>query len=387
MGEIEQVEMFPDVVDRTRKLITSRFRGRSALVTGMTPTQCGSSRTALRIATAAAAIARALEAAGFMVYHGVVDPGDDLSCYDVVMVGLSKPNAIACGNMWSGLEAIRQRPDATFYVDDWQVDDIIAGFRCYARDHQRITRLERRGLEQARALKIVADLAAVVDSMADGWTNRTVVPIHGGPNGVGDLSLLGLPPRCDVLPWDPSTLIYPYPVPPVAKERRWLFASLLQKPEELARYQAGGWPVAAFGNAARGRGGVGRSDRDAQNRIPEPELAVEYARSWGVVSPAHRVSGSGWWRVRYQIAASVRSIVSGPMSEARLLGPAYILAANPQTVMEMTDATLERVAQAQRENLEAITTPRSAAVESLARAVCPATFPGDSAVAPLSPHV
>jgi hypothetical protein len=328
----------------------------------MTPLQCGSERTVLKIRTAPAAWAVALCELGYAVEHRPVRVGENLNEYSVILVGISKPNAIAAGHLFSGLEILRRWPNAIGYVDDWQTDEILAGFRCYANDvEMRLWRLDRTGRDAAYDHRV--EFEELVQRYArPPWNVPMIVPLHGS-GSIGNSALLKLP--TDVIGLDPTVFFEPYLIPEnTVKERRWLWASLLKKPKLLDTWPRD-WPVTAYGNRGAGKGGIGKSDTVSQERLPEPELAVEYARSWGIISPAHRVSGSGWWRVRYQIARDVGSVLCAPRAEAELFGEPYLAATDPRTVTCLNEAMLRELVAAQREAHAKITTPREAVLEKL----------------------
>lgn len=356
-----------DVGERTRPNAPAEVDTRSssvavkprALVTGMTPSQCGSTRTRLKLLTSATAWANALRAGGYEVEHRVVDVGEDLSAYEVVLVGLSKPNAIAAGQAFSGLYALNERPDAVVYVDDWQVGDILPGFQTYSRDHARIWRLDRRGRDAAMR-GYDAGIEATVDRFADpaGWPGRLLVPTHGTG---GDLTRLGAPTYCYGV--DPTELIerWPVPEPRQRKQRRWLWASLVELGDKMVEDLE--WPVDRFGNKGAGKGGVGKT-KAADNRVEEPALVAEYDRRWGCLAPPHPDAGSGWWRVRYLMARDTGTVVSAPRDDAELFGEAYVEAADPRRVEGWSEPTLKGCARDQAAELDAVTTQRDVAIDA-----------------------
>lgn len=320
-----------------------------ALITGMTAMQCGSTRTLLKLANVGGRWAEALRRLGYLVEHRGVRVGEDIASYDVVLVGLSKIHSIAASRVWSGLETLRVRPDVIGFVDDWQCHEILYGFRTRAKNPEGIWKLNRVDIKEAKRYwpsyrKIIRTLAKPP------WPFPVLVCTHGDG---GDLSLLRIPTT--VVPLDPTAVRTPYPVTIVPKrERRWIQASLLKKPLDPSKYD---WPVTAYGRPDRGKYGIKYGAFDGPNdqpRLPEPKLAQEYARCWGIISPAHAVSGSGWWHVRYEIARDVGAIVSGPMSEAALFGKSYTRAVNPLNVELLPDIALRQLAALQRKEFDTL---------------------------------
>lgn len=317
--------------------------GRTALLTGSTPSQLASSGTILKILTATTALERGLEELGYRVDKRPVTPGEDLSAYDVVLAGINKPNAIVSAYFYGALWALTQRPDAVLFVDDWQTRQLMPGIECLARDYERAFRLPKlRGQEWPEPVKVAlfSELNRLVE-IAGSWPWPILAPLFDG----GDPALLRLPGR--VVPFDPTPLTPRYPYVEAPKERKWVLASLLLKdPPETA------WPIERYGSAARGKGGVGRSEtNERQPRIREPDLARVYCGAWGVLSPAHDHPGSGWWRVRYLLAADAKSILSAHYDEAKILQSGYYTeASDPLAVEALTDARLADLAKGQADH-------------------------------------
>lgn len=333
-----------------------------ALITGMTATHVGSTRRPLQIATAGDCWHRALEALGYAVDQRPVTIGEDLTGYAAVLVGFCAPKAIVAQHLLPALWLLGNRPDAVGFLDDWQTREIAAGFRSHAREDRlwKLPHLRQRDVGQTHRDLIQATAERYRNGRA--WPIPLIVCTLGRP---GDLDLLRLP-SAELVPLDPSSFWdrYPTPQPAPTKERRWLWASLLKKFEQLEQLQSrAAWPVIAFGARDRVGSGYGAAGARALPRRPEPELVPEYARSWGVITPEHPISGSGWWRVRYLIARDVGSIVVGPPAEAALLGPSYQLEA--AAVEALTDDGLAELAAAQRTELDAATWPRERALDAL----------------------
>lgn len=323
------------------------------LITGMTPSQCGSTRRPLKVALAGDGLARAFGLLGYAVERRPVVIGEDLSRYAAVLVGIGAPKTLAVHHLLPALWTLARRPDAIGFLDDWQTHEIVAGFRSHVIRTDRLWANPYLGHKED-ALPFRDEIEAVGPRFVDGvWPVPVLTPVLGLP---GNLDLLRLPAR--LIPFDPSPAWkrYPVPVPAPDKERRWLWASLLKKFDQLDELQRrAAWPIVAFGSQDKGMGGVGPRGERSLPRVPEPELVPEYARSWGVVTPAHPVSGSGWWRVRYLIARDVGAIVSGPAAEAALLGPSYEVASNVKAVEALTDEGLAALAEGQQHDLDAVT--------------------------------
>lgn len=322
------------------------------LVTGSTPVQVGSARTELDIVTATRGYVAAIESLGYEVDWRPVTPGEDLSRYAAVVAAIQTPNSIASRHFYGALWSLSTRPDAVMVIDDWQTDSILSGAKTYAVSPSRAFRL-RGDAEFPDVRDEVFD--QLVEFANGDWRWPVVVPTIGD----GDASLLKIPAN-RVVPIDPTAFSRRYrhygPRPP--KSRRWVYASLMTRPApNLA------WPVDQFGCPDKGRGGVGPSGTAAKPRLRESDLASEYLGAWGVLSPTHPHAGSGWWRVRYLMAADSRCVLSADPREAACLGEPYSVASNPAKIESMSDAQLAEVAAAQRSRLDEIMWPAERVVE------------------------
>lgn len=123
------------------------------------------------------------------------------------------------------------------------------------------------------------------------------------------------------------------------RERRWQLGAISKQDAwiEKARLDAK-WAVSQFGHSKAGL------------RLPtETDVICQYARAWGVLSPAYPQNGSGWFRSRFIYAAFIGSVLSTEKKEADQLGPSYRY---PRVWVEnMSDLQLASLAQDQRDAL------------------------------------
>jgi DNA (cytosine-5)-methyltransferase 1 len=323
------------------------------LVTGCTPIQVGSERTELKIITSTRAMVAALTELGFNVEWRGITPGEDLEGYAGCLVYLQKFNSIACSYYPGAMWTVLKRPDAILGMDDWQTHTIKAGFDTFARSRERAFRLHGEDLEES--VKDVLFEGLQRYAALERWPHPTIVPTFEG----GDTSLLRVP--AELVPIDPTAFTPRYPHEPAERERAWVQASLLLKDPPSTT-----WPVTYFGNLGTGKGGAGRSAvREPQPRVPEPELMKVYAKHWGILSPPHDHPGSGWWRVRYLMAADAGCVLSAHPDEARILGEPYVWASNLKYVEAASDYELELAAAQQAACLADHALPRDVVLERL----------------------
>lgn len=335
-------------------MVKPRICRKKLLLTGSTPIQVGSDRTQLKIITSISAWQSAFTELGYDVEWRPVLAGEDVSHYDRVVVSLNKPNSIASRHVNGALWCLAQRPDAIVVLDDWQNFELVADLRSCSMLASRMFRL--RGGELSSSVQTTV-LNYAKQLATSRWRHRVVAPILGD----GDTSKLNIPATVTGL--DPTAFSKRYrPTGGLSRVRQWIQASLLHKPLAV-----GGWPVIGYGwkNSQRGLGGTGSS---AQPRLTEPELMKVYEGAWGVLSPAHPHAGSGWWRVRYLMAADAGCILSACEAEAACLGEPYVKTAGDAgraLVERSTDGRLRRLARDQRVRLAEVTWPKARVLDSL----------------------
>lgn len=344
------VETTPSVVKEATTAIGKTSSKPTMLLTGSTPMQVGSDRTQLKIVTAAACWASAFREMGYDVDWRAVTPGEDLSSYGCVCVVLNQPCSISSSHVFGAIWSLRERPDAVMFLDDWQVGQLVTGFQTCARSRERTFRLtkywNKAKMSPVHENKDVL-FNAVMTLAAGDWRWPVVVPTLGD----GDVSLLGVPGK--VVGVDPTSFALRYNCPEdCVKSRRWVQASLTNKP--LPKL---GWDVLGYGmlDRSQGVGGIGSAGQLAQPRLPESSLMNVYAENWGVLSPAHPHAGSGWWRVRYLMAADAGCVLSADPKEAACLGDPYMKASSVSYVESLSDGGLSKLADSQLRRLRSIT--------------------------------
>lgn len=300
------------------------------LITGMNRGQCYEDffeRMQLKVVPSHYAVLRCLRDMGYEVEQREVKLGENLMEYDEVIVYIHSPQSF-CQNLYAGLYALSQRPDAIIAFDDWQIDQIYAGingfrtnldegedkaYRQYLVDLQ-VTKYPLETYKKYE--KNFRDAADIILAKK----NRLLVSAFDK----GDLSLLNLD-------WEPSQLyrfnpnpyhynrtpennflsgvqsLFDGSVEPEDKKREWNFASLVQKKTlKWLKQQNAQWPVNTYG--AR------RGDEKCE-RLTEDQMCQVYAEQWGALMPGYFHSGSGWWRARPLQVADAGSILIGDPKE------------------------------------------------------------------------
>ena len=311
------------------------------LITGCTAIMANSPRKQTDIVTSLPCLKFALEDMGHVVDWRGVTVGEDLSSYDVVVISLAPLGNWGTHYMGGSLWALMSHPNIRLAVDDWQTRGIhksCQGLIKQDKYFQKVIWGHWKGKVDDKYEEVLRD--AVRSLCFQYWPHRTLVPAWDG----GDLRVLALPGP--LTNWDPTRYMRSYdfvgpPLPPHAKNRRWVFASLTSKVDWLNK-QKFKWPVARYGNV-----------REGQQKLEEHSLVRVYRDSWGVISPLHNVSAAGWWRVRFWLAATSGCVMMCEESEARILGPSYkIITAE---VEKMSNEGLAEIAQNQFNDLDKLT--------------------------------
>lgn len=321
------------------------------LMTGMSPPQCGRA-TLTGYEHVSDLWAKALRAGGAEVHHRRVDPNEDLTGYDVALIGLVPPNSIAARYMYTAFDVMCRAKASgcglLTYVDDWRFYAIPHGARVVANNPVR--RLQQTSIfdklwhrEWALSDEGWPRVVRILEALRDNPWPPTLVPAFtwGNPELMPDL-----PSRQQVV-LDPSAFAreYDIPIDDYAENRRraWVLGTFSDQREWQAR-QGFTWETDYIGT---------RRSR-AEQRLKEPELVKLYGEAWGVLAAPYDHAGSGWWRNRFVYGAAGEAIVYSEEREVQGL-PGYW---KPVTEIEaMTTRELEDFAHAQKEAMESSYAP------------------------------
>lgn len=342
------------------------------LITGMNKLQCTKDfylKQQLQVVPSHYSLIRCLEDMDYEVEQRHVKLGEDLSGYDEVVVYIHSIQAF-CQFIWSGLYAVKARPDCIIAFDDWQFSQIFGAIETYQekmegndpgifRDY--LFDLWQ-GEEDKETVKSYKDDYIEACKIITSRNNRLLVSAFAG----GDLSLLNLGWKEEnVYQYNPN----PYHLnrradngygtgtidlggffddAPV-KEKKWNFASLVQEKTrkwlKLQQPEDWKWEVVYFG-AKRGK--------YKSERKTEPEMVKVFEQQWGCLMPGYFHAGSGWWRARPLQVADAGSILIGDKPEMLVYYRDEALASLTVADVEaMSDEQLADTALAQRNALYA----------------------------------
>jgi hypothetical protein len=337
------------------------------------------------------AIVDALQSRGHEVDWRKVNPGEDLSGYDVAWVSLAPINSLngrsgAMGTLW----VLGSELPCVAFADDWQINAVFNGMRALARKPEVLTKYmfvgsadrgeeiathwNRASAEAAMARVLERNpsarvnieryymrdtdeailphadrlVAAAQDFNEDRWGRGMVLVCPMYAWGNHGLIRKRLPPTVGpVEALDPSSTIYDMlaehePLAPPDKRREWVLGALMPHDAWIDR-RDWTWPMTHLGSKTMIKRYGG------QRLQTEADVIDYYNHFWGILSPPYPHAGSGWWRSRFMYAARVRSVLCCDRGEGDPLGAPYQV---KHTVIEkMSDEELQQLAEAQAQAL------------------------------------
>lgn len=286
------------------------------LMTGCTARMVGSQRVAIDYLTVGQLIVMILEKLGHTVTWRAVEPGDDVSGYDLCLVGWAPLLSIGSGRAPGCAWALNQYPDrSVLYAEDWS----FGGFGKINSGIIKTTESWRKFLKwrswkyEERYLNILREtLQSLTPAASCPWP--VAVPAYSwGDHGLIFENNL----NCDVWDYDPSCLVPRIPFEPtqsLQRSKAWVLSQLSDQTAWLKKLKLT-WPVQAYGNKRLG-----------QPVLDEKELLGVYAQNWGMLSSKYgKMTGSGWWRVRYLHAGWVGAIMYCDSIDGSRISESYCL--------------------------------------------------------------
>lgn len=212
-----------------------------------------------------------------------VTPGEDLSHYDRVYVGLGPITPRIATGVLGALWALTERPDAVGFLDDALGHQFRLPCMC---DPRYLGRPHHVGNREARPYW--SALERTLDSLRYGWRGPVLVPVHGThlDRAFWDTMTMGGRP---ILLNPGSLFLGDYPIPSSTrdqKRRRWVVAGLTNTKVHVE-------PLA-----------WDRVTVTRESRVTEEQLVSGlYTGSWGLISPSIVGTRNGWWRARFLFSA------------------------------------------------------------------------------------
>lgn len=305
------------------------------LITGFNKNQCTREyfrSQQLKVVPSHYSLFNCLEDMNYDVEQRPVVVGEEKIDYDDVIIFIHSPNSF-CQNLYGGLWAIHQYPNAIIAFDDWQIDQIIKGFEKMHRDLNS-TEEENKAfrdylLDQQMLKNSVEDLKKYKQifkqSVEHVLNNKSRVLISAFAGG--DLSSIKINSD-NVFRYNPNPYHYNRTpennfrsekrslfgddfVNPQDKTREWNFASLVQnKTKKWLERQNAAWKVNFYGQL---------KGENKNLRLTEDEMCRVFHTQWGCLMPGYFHDNSGWWRARPLQVADAGSILIGSYNELMIL--------------------------------------------------------------------
>jgi hypothetical protein len=265
------------------------------------------------------------EQLGHDVDHRKVTPGEDLSQYDLAILGICPTGGPAeradcvTGSAWTFTHA---RCPKLLFCEDWRIEE--AETQCPSTLRHWARYAAHKKYDPIAEEFVPPMLQAIIDQPLP--LLATFFP-WGNHRCLFNQKNLG---KAVILKWDPSPFLrlpQPMTVPDSERGRRWALATLQNKYDVRPDFA---WPIDRFGK---------------DNRVNENELIQNrYPQYWGVLAPGYKSAGSGYWRVRFNHAAHVGAVMVCDRNDARVMGAPYQVSWTVETL-----STEELVAQAQQQ--------------------------------------
>lgn len=328
------------------------------LLTGFTQRMINSRRLIYDYLTSVYLLRAALEQLGHTVEHRVVTWGEDLTGYDLALVGVGPPRSFTARHVPGAAWAHQELP-TIFYADDWSVVNLGSSVNTTMRNWNSYLKflagLGQPDLSVAATQGVQHLLTALV-------TDRDAIllaPMF--PWGNHQLLREGnFAPK--LAAWDPTPLVM---LPPAArsaaavsgeaKQRRWINATL-QKHDDWVKTLQLSWPVETLGNRRAG-----------QVYLSETHVIQLYRESWGVLCPRYARAGSGWWRVRYHWAALTGAVLLADRADTGWMNTPHQVSGRHVESLAMGE--LASLAKAQHDWFFSATASRDATLTKLRRLV------------------
>lgn len=280
------------------------------LMTGMSPPQCGR-KTLTGYEHVSDLWAKGLRAGGAEVHHRLVVPDEDLTEYDLALIGLVPPNSIAARYQYTALDVMARAKASgcglLFYVDDWRFYAITRGVKAMAKNPV------RRYIENPLFDKFYERDWAV----GPGWS-RIVKMIEAlrdreWPPTIMPAFTWGLKEKIPPMPSkrtiviDPSSFVREYDIPRVDDNMRrcaWVLGTFSDQRH---------WQDSL--NLTWETDYIGTRRSKAEKRMKEWDLVKLYGEAWGVLGAPYEHTGFGWWRNRFVYAAAGGAVMLNDPAE------------------------------------------------------------------------
>jgi len=228
--------------------------------------------------------------------------------FDLIILGLGTISEFSCTYLYEALLAT-QYDNVLYLVNDWKANGTIKTlvdgdlFRDFVLKNNTGNRLnQERVMRDERLLEACRNQMFRIKNNILGpffsWGDRTIIT-----EGTPFESIYEFNPTIFYLNhWKGKIEM------PTTRKRQWVYGALSDYSKWHGRL-GGTWPIRAF---------------NKKTFIPEEDLVKEYCRSYGMLMPKYKASGSGWWRARYCHAVMCKNVIytdQQELAETKLWSP------------------------------------------------------------------
>lgn len=286
-------------------------------------------------------ICSSLRKQGYIVDRKKIKWGDDLSEYDMAIVGVGcfGSNNYS-GDIFNSLYALHVVPKVLVFYEDWKIEGNISSFRGMLKEGVLKKAVEKKwgngdyfygGVDNENFdVKIARE---IIQKLSDGfydalipafdWGNKEIVRKIIKSKNIYNL---------DLTPYVIENWQINLKPEPQEKKKEYMLASLVDH-RGWVKKSGVRWKVNYYG---------AKSIKDSIKLDTETEVYNECGKFWGILCPEYPHSGSGWFRIRYIYSALQRSIIYTSYNDFMALGIKWLRLEN------LNDEELKEYANEQR---------------------------------------
>jgi len=286
-------------------------------------------------------ICNSLRKQGYIVERRKIKWGDDLSQYDMAIVGVGcfGSNNYS-GDIFNSLYALHKIPNALVFYEDWKIDSNMKSFSGMLKSGALEKSVSKKwsngdyfygGVDNPNfdiniAKKVIQNLNdGFYDALipAFDWGNKDIVRKIIKSKNIYNIDLSPYVVENWNLDLRPETQ---------EKKKAYMLASLVDHRRWVKKMQLT-WPVVYYG---------AKSIKDSIKLETETDVYNECGKYRVILCPEYPHSGSGWFRIRYIYAALHRSIILTSLNDLKALGITY------KSIERLSDKELDEYAAMQR---------------------------------------
>ena len=267
-------------------------------------------------------ICDSLRKQGYEVDRKKIQWGDDLSEYDIAIVGVGcfGSNNYS-GDIFNSLYALHKVKKSLVFFEDWKIESNMSSFKGMLKEGIIEKAIAKKwsngnhfygGVDNVNfdvniAKEVINNLSkGVYDALipAFDWGNKEIVRKIIKSKNIYNL---------DLTPYVLDNWNINLKPEPQNKERKYMLASLVDHSSWVKKRQFS-WKTVYYG---------AKSIKDSIKLDTETDVYNECGKYWGILCPEYPHSGSGWFRIRYIYSALQKSIIITSLNDLKALGLTY----------------------------------------------------------------